>query len=479
MASVVSRPNGRKEIQFTGADRRRRTVRLGKVSLKAAEADRVRVEHLLAAQITGHPLDAETARWVAALTEERADLFARAGLVPRRESARLGAFLDDYVAGRADAKPGTLKTLRTARGRLVRFFGADRELRSVTEGDADRFAVHLKARCAPATAGRTIKHARQFFKAACRRGLAELNPFATVKAPGQKNAARGFHVDRETTRRLLEACPDYEWRLIVALTRYGGLRCPSELARLEWADVHWQLQRFLVKAPKTEHTEGGGERWVPIFPELRPYLDEAWEKAAPGAAKVFARAILGETNLRTRLLLILRKAGLSPWPRLFQNLRASRETELAETYPLHVVCAWIGNSPKVAAEHYLQVTDEHFRRGAAGPGAQNPTQPAAHGAVPEGAGAHAEKGEKRQGAPACGFVPAGAPSCTNADPLPRGHGGPRTSGRIVAETGPGVPGRAKADADGIDPGLALVNAAWPTLDARTRRAIVRLVEGEG
>ena len=35
--------------------------------------------------------------------------------------------------------------------------------------------------------------------------------------------------------------------------------------------------------------------------------------------------------------------------------------ELAETYPLHVVCAWIGNSPRVAAEAYLQVTEAHFK----------------------------------------------------------------------------------------------------------------------
>ncbi len=40
------------------------------------------------------------------------------------------------------------------------------------------------------------------------------------------------------------------------------------------------------------------------------------------------------------------------------------ETELAETYPIHVVCKWIGNTQAVAATHYLQVTDEHFQQGA-------------------------------------------------------------------------------------------------------------------
>src|SRR5687767_6032844 len=59
---------------------------------------------------------------------------------------------------------------------------------------------------------------------------------------------------------------------------------------------------------------------------------------------------------------IIRKAGLTPWPRLFHNLRATRQTELNEQFPAHVVCAWIGNTEKVAQNHYLQVTDDQRER---------------------------------------------------------------------------------------------------------------------
>ena len=65
-------------------------------------------------------------------------------------------------------------------------------------------------------------------------------------------------------------------------------------------------------------------------------------------------------NLRTTFQKIVRRAGLKPWPRLFHNLRASRETELAEIYPLQVVTGWLGNTPAVAMRHYLMTTDEHF-----------------------------------------------------------------------------------------------------------------------
>ena len=41
-------------------------------------------------------------------------------------------------------------------------------------------------------------------------------------------------------------------------------------------------------------------------------------------------------------------------------MRSSRETELAEQYPIQVVTAWIGNSIRVAEKHYLQVLDSHF-----------------------------------------------------------------------------------------------------------------------
>ena len=65
---------------------------------------------------------------------------------------------------------------------------------------------------------------------------------------------------------------------------------------------------------------------------------------------------------------IIRRAGLKPWPKLFQNLRSTRETELADQFPIQVVCDWIGNTEAIAAKHYLQVTEDHFAR-AVGQGA--------------------------------------------------------------------------------------------------------------
>ena len=67
-----------------------------------------------------------------------------------------------------------------------------------------------------------------------------------------------------------------------------------------------------------------------------------------------------DKNLGTMMRKIIRRAGVEPWPKPFQNCRASRQTDLEQQYPTYVVCAWLGNTPAIARKHYLTVTDEHF-----------------------------------------------------------------------------------------------------------------------
>ena len=50
-----------------------------------------------------------------------------------------------------------------------------------------------------------------------------------------------------------------------------------------------------------------------------------------------------------------------------QNLRSSRETELAQQVPIQRGTAWLSNTPKVALENHLQVRDEDFAAAIADP----------------------------------------------------------------------------------------------------------------
>ena len=57
----------------------------------------------------------------------------------------------------------------------------------------------------------------------------------------------------------------------------------------------------------------------------------------------------GDVNLRTQPERIIRKAGLEPWGKPWQNCRSTRATELEGRFPSHVVRAWLGHSEAVAA----------------------------------------------------------------------------------------------------------------------------------
>jgi len=157
--------------------------------------------------------------------------------------------------------------------------------------------------------------------------------------------------------------------LFFALSRFGGLRRPSEHLAVTWDGIDRENDRIRIKSPKAEHHAGKISRTIPIFPELRPHLGASFDQAAEGGVHVITRYRKTSANLRRSLTRILECAGLKPWPKLFQNFRSRRETELVVQFPIHVVCSWIGNTKAVAVKHYLQTTEEHFRKAT-----QNPTQ---------------------------------------------------------------------------------------------------------
>ncbi len=202
-----------------------------------------------------------------------------------------------------------------------------------------------------------------------KRGMVAASSFEELTAGSQQNPDRSFYVSPEVIAAMLDRCPGVFWRLMVALGRYAGLRIPSEVTSLTWDDVAWDTGRLMVRSPKTARHEGHAVRLVPICPELRGILAEAYEQAADGEKLILPRALTGASNLRTTFTKIITRAGHEPWRRLFQNLRASCATDWVEKYPNHVVAKWLGHSPMIAATHYLQTRERHFEDVVAGGGA--------------------------------------------------------------------------------------------------------------
>src|SRR5262245_43825057 len=126
MASITTGARGCQTIQFVAGDGKRRSIRLGKVAMRQAEAIKFRVEALNASLISKCSLDSDTAAWVAGIGDDLAAKLAAVGLISKRASALLGDFLAGYIDRRTDVKPRTRINLEACQTRLVEFFGKDR-----------------------------------------------------------------------------------------------------------------------------------------------------------------------------------------------------------------------------------------------------------------------------------------------------------------------------------------------------------------
>ena len=351
-----------------GENKQRPKIHLGAVSKKQAESAQAFIDDLIANCKTGE-LKLATREWLAGIPESMRERLEKLQLVEIRGGKRwtVAAWVRHYIESRPDVKAATLRKWRDVESKLGAFFRND-TLSDVTVQHAKNFRVYLQStvKLSENTLRRHIGITRQFFTSAVDAEHISKNPFRGQSVSIRANESRFYYVTAETARKVLEACPDAEWRLIFGLARFGGLRCPSEVLRLKWVDIDFEKERFTVHASKTEHHAGSGIRIVPMFPELKPLFQEAFDLAKDGAVYCIEQHRATEINLRTHLARIIKRAGLESWPKLFQNLRSTRETELFKMTGGNVkaVCQWIGNSPAVAMTHYAQVTERYMQEAA-------------------------------------------------------------------------------------------------------------------
>ena len=404
---IIKDPNGLKRVTCKGPDGKRVAVRLGKASLDTAEQFDRQLNALSLAVRTSTAIPHRTAEWLAALSDEYHDRISRLGLTaPRikREAVALGVMLDAFVDN-LRKRTGTSQSYHDrVRRTLLEMFGADTDPASITPEDAERWRAKMADdEYAQATISKDVKVARQAWRWAIRMGYATENPFADVVPGSMNNPERSEFVRREVIDKVIEYAPDSRWRLLIALSRYGGVRIPSEAVGMLWKDVDFAAGKVWIRSTKNRN-HGNGGRWIPMFPELRTRFMDAFESASDGAVQVFeGTRWTSATNLRTQFQRMIQAAGFQPWPRLFHNLRASRQTELASEYPLATACAWIGNTRAVASGHYLQQTDSDWLKATGGAAARNAAQGGAEcGALPAQNAAHRmappDTVEQREGA---------------------------------------------------------------------------------
>jgi integrase len=483
MASLSTDSEGNRRIIFQRPDGMRKQIRLGSCSKRDAEGIQRIVEQLLEAMYFNRPMPPDVAQRVNGLDDRLAKKLAAVGLIPSRAETvktTLGGFLDAWLASRkSDHKPGSIISWGQVIKAIKGFFGEGRLLTDVTPADAEAFRQSLVKKLRATTINKRLQHARMFFNHAVRQQLLEANPFKYVShRPGDQSERRAY-VEAADVLRAIDHAPNVTWKLLIALSRFAGLRMPSEAFSLRWVDVDWERGRLTVPSPKTEHIPGKAYRVIPLFPQIRPYLEAAFESAPVGAEYVVPEDIRkraqgpggwANANLRTQFQKIIRRAGLEAWPRLWHSLRASCETDLSREYPLAVAAKWLGNTKEIAMRHYVDVTDADFERAAQAPekaarkAAQNASETVRNDEKPNG-----PRNEKSPEIP--GFSEVCLPF-QNIKVEDNGLELPRNS-RCFSHAG--APEGAQSGALELDHDLSLIVAAWAELPAVVRAGIVATV----
>ena len=366
MASVYKEKNG--WVLQVGAKASRRVRRLGKLTKAGAANVQVHVTAIELARKAATGLPPATVSWLSEITDELHHVIATLGLVAARQGLvndgipiAIGLMWDEYLARRPGLKAWSKSNLTQTKLRCVEFFKL-RPVDTITAADAKDFRRWLEAQTyAQATVVGFIKKTGQLFNDAIERELLTKNPFRKIGGGTQVNKERRHFVTREDIAKVIAVAPDAQWRLLLALGRFAGIRVPSEAQGLTRADIDFSRNRMIIRSPKTEK-QGKPRREIPIWPELVKPLRERLAEMAPGEARLLPM-LHADYNPHTHTLRLIKRAGVTKWPKVWQNMRSTRETELmAEGWPLFKVCAWIGNTEKVAAAHYLQITDEDFAK---------------------------------------------------------------------------------------------------------------------
>lgn len=384
MASLTKDKAGKWRLIFYRDKLRRETT--FKANKLNAERIKLIVERRLD-QLTTGEADRELARMLKNLPDDLRSILERIGLyetASRRNT--LQDLVDAFCHANDNVKPRTILNRQAVINNLITFFGQPRQVESITQKEADEFYHWMRnesrqvgdgTALKPATYLRRIKTVKSIFALAVRYKWIDENPFAHIKGGNATDESRFYFISTENARKIYDACPNAFWRLVWAFARWGGLRMRSEFPLLRWDGILWDMNKITVYEPKkTRKGEALKTRFIPIFPEIRDALNEAWELTQPGdvyLSDFYARMRFGKKpeqngkwNPTTTLEKIIIRAGIQPWGKLLQNCRATRETELAETFPIHAVTAWIGNTTNIAQKHYLQIRDEYFHNAAGG-----------------------------------------------------------------------------------------------------------------
>ncbi len=319
------------------------------------------IEKILLAEKKGEYLDRHSRMFIENAPYDLKRRFVKAGFSDAKKYVTINDAWAEFIAWKNSQVCASTQLIWKLIGdRLFALFDKDLEVNSITPSDAKHARETLAKDYSEATIATTIGRFRTFWSWTVEKSYADNNVFLGVRKGSDVNRSKDFQIPREWTERILEACPSQTWRTLFSFWRIGGLRQQEPLL-IKWNHVDWERKRIVVPSPKTSRYEGREERVIPMFPSIEKELEESRKNAPRNEAYVIYEN--RRRGFDSGFKRILYWAGLDPWPKLFQNMRSSRENDLIEEgFPPHVVGAWIGHTSRVQERHYLRTLDSFFQR---------------------------------------------------------------------------------------------------------------------
>lgn len=368
MASLTERPSGKNMawyIVFHNERNERKTISLSqrKYNKKYAEQLKEVVEALVYNRANQIPVpNKRIEKWILEASPEIQKKLASVGLIEQLETYTCEELWEAFLEQKeGTVKASTMKTYYTAKERFFSHFKKDEYIGYLTPARFEELRTKLRETLGDTTIAGTFKEIIAVFNWAEGKKMLHANPLNGVSRGSFVNSKNDRFVPREVYLKLLEHCPCLEWRVIVALARYGGMR-PCEILILRWDDINWKDGCIHVRIPKTEHHEGKEKRVPPIFPEVKEELSKLFFRDENKGHKfVIHRYGGGETNIGTEFDRITSKAGFQKIPRPFDNMRMTRSNEVRERFGEYCESMWIGHSRQTARKHYYKVLPKEIK----------------------------------------------------------------------------------------------------------------------
>lgn len=215
----------------------------------------------------------------------------------------LSSWLDEWLRRKArDSSDGTMARYKKSIKTFVEWLGAERSrkpLESITMSHVRKWRDTLQDEGrAGKTVNKYVKDLGSAFRSAIREGLITYNPCAALEGVSTEDSMDRKPFTTAEVISLLEAAPTVEWRGLILIAAFTGLRL-GDAACLKWESIDLANQLITLVPHKTRRKKR--EVRIPIQTDLLVFLSQQKSSLAPEDKFVLPQQSKVRTNGRNGL----------------------------------------------------------------------------------------------------------------------------------------------------------------------------------